>query len=74
MTEGIDTNGVTGRHTPEAALGILLGGTGLSYRMTETRTLTLERTARPTAPPTHSEAAPALRDQTPAATQAAPNW
>lgn len=72
MTEGIDTNGVTGRHTPEEALGILLGGTGLSYRMTETRTLTLERTARPMDQPTHSEAAPAPRDQTPTARQAAP--
>jgi len=72
MTEGINTSGVTGRHTPEAALGILLGGTGLGYRMTEARTVTLERTAPPVAPLTQSEAAPTTPEQPRTPVQAAP--
>ncbi len=42
MTEGKTTNGVSGRHTPEEALTLLLTGTGLSYRLTDSRTMTLE--------------------------------
>jgi iron complex outermembrane receptor protein len=45
MTEGLSTSGITGRHTPEEAISALLAGTGLTYHMTEARTLTLERTA-----------------------------
>ncbi len=47
MTEGLSTNGVTGRHTPEEAIGLLLGGTGLTYRLTEANTITLERATVP---------------------------
>ncbi|WHZ22178.1 MAG: Ferrichrome-iron receptor [Nitrospira sp.] len=74
MTEGIDTNGVTGRHTPEEALGILLSGTGLSYRMTEARTLTLERAALPTTPSIQTEVEPTPPDRagTPARTVSKP--
>ena len=42
MAEGKSSNGVVGRHTPEEALTLLLAGTGLSYRITEARTMTLE--------------------------------
>jgi iron complex outermembrane receptor protein len=45
MTEGKNSNGLSGRHTPEEGLGMLLAGTGLTYRLTEARTVTLERTA-----------------------------
>ena len=44
MTEGKTTSGVTGRHTPEDALAVMLAGTGLSYKLTEPRTITLEPT------------------------------
>jgi iron complex outermembrane receptor protein len=47
MTEGLSTNGVTGRHTPEEAIGLLLAGTGLAYRLTEANTITLERPTIP---------------------------
>lgn len=42
MAEGRTTSGVSGRHTPEEALTLMLAGTGLGYRMTEARTMTLE--------------------------------
>lgn len=45
MTEGKTTSGVTGRHTPEDALAVMLAGTGLSYKLTDPRTMTLEPTA-----------------------------
>jgi iron complex outermembrane receptor protein len=43
LSAGVTSNGVTGRHTPEEALSLLLAGTGLTYRLTEARTVTLER-------------------------------
>jgi iron complex outermembrane receptor protein len=45
LSEGRSTSGVSGRHTPEEALALMLAGTGLSYRMTEARTMTLEPVA-----------------------------
>jgi iron complex outermembrane receptor protein len=36
---------VTGNHSPEQALKLLLGNTGLSYRFTDVATVTLERAA-----------------------------
>lgn len=45
MTEGKTTSGVIGRHSPEEALAVMLAGTGLSYKLTEPRTMTLEPTA-----------------------------
>lgn len=51
MTEGKSTEGVTGRHTPQDALALMLAGTRLSYRLTEPRTMTLEPIAAlPVAP------------------------
>jgi iron complex outermembrane receptor protein len=47
MTEGVTTNGVTGRHTPEEAISLLLAGTGLTYRLTEANAMTLERAPLP---------------------------
>ncbi|GMV51110.1 MAG: putative ferric iron uptake protein [Nitrospira sp. OLB3] len=51
MTEGKTTNGVSGRHTPEEALTLLLTGTGLSYRLTDSRTMTLEPAGATPLPP-----------------------
>jgi iron complex outermembrane receptor protein len=51
MAEGKSTNGVSGRHTPEEALTILLAGTGLSHRLTDSRTMTLEPVAVTPLPP-----------------------
>lgn len=42
MTEGRSASGVTGRYAPEEALKQLLSGTGLIYRKTDQRTITLE--------------------------------
>lgn len=50
VTEGKTSSGVTGRHTPEDALALMLAGTGLSYRLTEPRTMTLEPAAALPAP------------------------
>ncbi|ULA62083.1 MAG: Ferrichrome-iron receptor [Nitrospira sp.] len=50
MTEGKTSTGVSGRHTPEDALALMLAGTGLSYRLTEPRTMTLEPAAALPAP------------------------
>jgi RNA polymerase sigma factor (sigma-70 family) len=44
-------NGVTGRHTPHEAIGLLLSGTGLTYRLTEANTMTLERVPVPVQTP-----------------------
>ena len=41
---GLTTQGVTGRFTPEAALRRLLAGSGLGYRVSADKTVTLERT------------------------------
>lgn len=64
MTEGKTTNGVTGRHTPEEALALMLAGTGLSYRLTEPRTMTLEPSAAllPAAPTLAQSTAPEPRN------------
>lgn len=43
MTEGRSASGVTGRYAPEEALKQLLFGTGLIYRKTDQRTITLEK-------------------------------
>ncbi|HMU55802.1 MAG TPA: TonB-dependent receptor, partial [Nitrospira sp.] len=43
MTEGRSASGVTGRYAPEEALKQLLSGTGLIYRKTDQRTITLEK-------------------------------
>ncbi len=43
MTAALRTDGVRGTHTPEQALGLLLAGTGLAYRLTGGDTVTLER-------------------------------
>ncbi|MDR4472772.1 MAG: hypothetical protein MRJ92_09090 [Nitrospira sp.] len=51
MAEGKSTNGVSGRHTPEEALTILLAGTGLGHRLTDSRTMTLEPVAVTPLPP-----------------------
>ena len=51
MAEGRSTNGVSGHHTPEEALTLMLAGTGLSYRMTEARTMTLEPVPATPLPP-----------------------
>lgn len=51
MAEGRSTNGVSGHHTPEEALTLMLAGTGLSYRMTEARTMTLEPVTATPLPP-----------------------
>ena len=51
IMENRTTNGVTGRHTPEEAIGLLLSGTGLTYRLTEANTMTLERAPVPVQTP-----------------------
>lgn len=45
QVSGLRTAGVTGSHTPEAALRILLSGTGLIYRFSDATTITLEPAA-----------------------------
>lgn len=42
---GLRTRGVQGRYTPEEALGRLLEGTALGYRLTGAKTVTLQRAA-----------------------------
>jgi iron complex outermembrane receptor protein len=44
------TRGVSGSHAPEAALQILLAGTGIGYRLTAANTVTLARQAAQGAP------------------------
>ena len=60
LAEGRSTSGVSGRHTPAEALALMLAGTGLSYRMTEARTMTLEPVAATPLPlaPLSQEPAP----------------
>ncbi|MDR4496073.1 MAG: TonB-dependent receptor [Nitrospirales bacterium] len=41
--EGVQASGVSGAHTPEAALRLLLDGTGMSYRVTGDSTITVEK-------------------------------
>lgn len=41
MTDGIRTQGVAGNMAPQQALEAILAGTGLGFRMTEARTVTL---------------------------------
>ena len=43
LTQGMNTEGVSGSYTPEQALRILLAGTGLTARFTEAGPVTLER-------------------------------
>jgi iron complex outermembrane receptor protein len=40
---GLRTNGVSGTYTPEQALRLLLGATGIAYRFADANTVTLER-------------------------------
>jgi iron complex outermembrane receptor protein len=51
MTEGKTSTGVTGHHSPEEALALMLAGTGLTYRLTEPHTMTLEPAAALPPPP-----------------------
>ncbi|MDH4982127.1 TonB-dependent receptor [Hyphomicrobium sp. D-2] len=46
-TRGLNTLGLSGTYTAEQALGILLGGTGLTYRFTSAGTVTIENPAAP---------------------------
>ncbi|MBX3302873.1 MAG: TonB-dependent receptor [Nitrospira sp.] len=41
MTKGLSSSTVTGTYLPEEALGVLLSGTGLTYRFTNANTVTL---------------------------------
>jgi len=41
--DGIQASGVSGTHTPEEALGLLLSGTGMTYRVTGDNTITVEK-------------------------------
>lgn len=43
IVSGLSTRGVSGLYEPEAALRILLDGTGLTYRFTDPHTVMLER-------------------------------
>ncbi len=43
VTADRKSNDLIGRHMPEEALGLLLAGTGLTYRLTDSRTVTLEQ-------------------------------
>ncbi len=45
LTEGIDTQGLTGNYSTEEGFAVLLSGTDLAYRFTSANTVTLERTA-----------------------------
>ncbi len=45
LTKGLSSSPVTGSYQPEAALGLLLGGTGLTYRFTDAATVTLAQDA-----------------------------
>jgi TonB-dependent siderophore receptor len=45
ITQGLSTGGISGSHNPREALGILLAGSGLSYRFTGARTVTIEKPA-----------------------------
>lgn len=68
--QGVETGGVTGHHTAEAALALLLARTGIDYRVTGSNTVTLEKKGAPAgaaptpvmgAAPAGSEASPADR-------------
>lgn len=47
LIQGQESPGIIGRYTPEVALGTLLSGTGLQYRVLDTRAVTIERIASP---------------------------
>jgi len=52
MAAGVSSPGLSGTHTPEAALQLLLSGTGLTHRFTDAATVTLvPESAVSTAPP-----------------------
>lgn len=62
VAEGIQSPGLSGIYAPDRALKELLAGTGLAFRMTDPRTVTIESAssaaAPPPIPPTTSETAP----------------
>jgi len=43
IAEGLKSKGLSGKYSPEAALQRLLGNSGLSYRMADSRTVILEK-------------------------------
>ncbi|AMK76726.1 MULTISPECIES: TonB-dependent siderophore receptor [Methylomonas] len=45
ITEGLQSKGINGNYTPEAALQQLLGSSGLSYRVAENGNIVIERQA-----------------------------
>ncbi|WP_119166278.1 TonB-dependent receptor domain-containing protein [Algihabitans albus] len=45
LTAGLETRGLQGSYRPEQALQLLIAGTGLTYRFTDTTTVTLAQTA-----------------------------
>ncbi len=51
LTSGLESPGVTGRHTPQQALQKLLADTGVSPRATANGTVTLEKKPASAAPP-----------------------
>jgi iron complex outermembrane receptor protein len=69
LAEGRNTAGVSGTYTPDQALQQILSGTGVTYRFTNAKTVTLERTLsqpgdqRLQLEPTMVEA-PALEEET----------
>ncbi|MVF13371.1 TonB-dependent receptor [Ketobacter sp. MCCC 1A13808] len=50
LTAGITTQGIQGEYHPQAALELLLAGTGLTYRFTNEHTVTLEKAGESTLP------------------------
>ena len=46
-TRGLNSPGLSGTYTPEQALEVLLGGTGLTYRFTSASTVTIENPEAP---------------------------
>jgi len=47
LTAGIQSPGVTGKHTVAAALEQLLAGSGLSFRLINARTVEIRKTGAP---------------------------
>ncbi|BCA52867.1 ligand-gated channel [Nitrospira sp. KM1] len=45
LVAGIETQGLQGSYAPEEALGVLLGASGLAYRFSNPKTITLQRAA-----------------------------
>lgn len=50
MTQGLQSSAVSGSHRPSEALGLLLAGTGLTWRPSGDRSVTLETASAGTAP------------------------